>query len=81
MRLDLNSLEVQTFAVESSDTTTTVAGTGPEGPYSYCWICRDTDPGVPGCDPQPAPAPKPYPYDPFNPQRSYVVDSVCMCYA
>ena len=80
MKLDLNSLNVQSFSTASSETTSiTVPATGPEGPYSYCWICRDTAPGVPGCDPQPAP--KPLPYDPFNPARSYVVDSVCLCYA
>ena len=78
MKLDLNSLEVQSFSLESSETSS-VPATGPEGPHSYCWICYDTDPGVPGCDPQPAPAPVPWPYDPLDPFRSRVVDSRCLC--
>ena len=77
MRLDLNALEVQSFSLEATETSTTPA-TGPEGPHSYCWICYNTDPGVPGCDPQPAPNPRPY--DPLDPYRSLVVDSRCLCY-
>lgn len=79
MRLDLDDLSVQSFATASGSISDSLA-TGPEGPYSYCWICRDTDPGVPGCDSKPEP-PKPQPYDPLNPYRSLVVDSKCLCYA
>ena len=84
MKLDLSSLEVQSFSLESTETsTTTTADTGPAGPHSYCYICYETDPGWPGCgvQPAPAPAPKPWPYDPLDPYRSLVVDSKCMCYA
>ena len=80
MRLDLDELEVQSFMTETSPTSDSPA-TGPEGPFSYCWICYDTDPGVPGCDPVPAPPPNPRPYDPLNPYRSLVVDSKCLCYS
>ena len=83
MRLDPDDLQVQSFSLESSESTSiTVPDTGPDGPHSYCWICYDTDPGVLGCDPKPTPIPpKPIPYDPLNPYRSYVVDSRCLCYA
>jgi hypothetical protein len=83
MKLDLNALDVQSFSVEATGSTsvTTPPGTGPEGPNSLCWICYDTNVGVPGCDPKPVPAPTPKPYDPFNPYQSLVVDSRCMCYA
>jgi hypothetical protein len=80
MRLDLDELTVQSFMTETSPTSDAPA-TGPEGPHSYCWICYDTDPGVPGCDPVPAPPPQPQPYDPLNPYRSLVVDSKCLCYS
>ena len=84
MRLSLDDLGVQSFVTQGSGTASAISdepATGPEGPYSYCWICRDTDPGVPGCDPKPAPVPNPKPYDPLNPYQSLIVDSKCLCYA
>lgn len=52
MRLDVNTLEVQSF---STFDTAIVAptDTGPGGPDSYCYICYETGNTVPGCEPQP----------------------------
>ncbi len=50
MRLDPDSLQVQTFS--TSDTTeisTTGYDTGKGGPASLCWICYNTDFGLPSC--------------------------------
>jgi hypothetical protein len=51
MRLDLNSLEVQSFATSpgSVGTITVPSDTGPAGPPSYCYICYETGDTVPSC--------------------------------
>lgn len=79
MRLDLNALTVESFNTVAVSEVSTTPATGPEGPYSYCWICRPSDPGVPGCD-LPAPV-EPQPLPPYYTPRSFVVDSICLCYA
>ena len=51
MRLDPDSLVVQSF---SAGTTAETAGsswdTGKGGPASECWICYNTDFGLPSCE-------------------------------
>jgi hypothetical protein len=52
MRLDPESLQVQSFATAetTAESKTTVgADTGPNGPPSQCWICYNTDYGLPTC--------------------------------
>ena len=51
MRLDLNTLEVQSFATaeDSSEVITVPYDTGPGGPDSYCYICYETGNTVPSC--------------------------------
>jgi len=49
MRLDLNSLAVESFSVAPSDDISDPADTGPGGPPSYCWICYNTGDTVPSC--------------------------------
>jgi len=50
MRLSLESLQVQSFSTsETAGPSTTVADTGPNGPPSQCWICYNTDFGLPTC--------------------------------
>ena len=49
MNLDLNSLEVQSFATSPDSTVTPPADTGPGGPDSYCYICYETGNTVPSC--------------------------------
>jgi hypothetical protein len=50
MRLDPESLQVQTFSTaDRAVTSTTGADTGPNGPPSQCWICYNTDFGLPSC--------------------------------
>lgn len=58
MRLDLNTLDVQSFAVSLESDTVAPSDTGPGGPDSYCYICYETGNTVPSClgyqcDPQP----------------------------
>jgi len=48
MRLDVSSLQVQSFAtIESVSVVPT--DTGPGGPDSYCYICYETGNTVPSC--------------------------------
>ncbi|HEX2205489.1 MAG TPA: hypothetical protein VHG91_19415 [Longimicrobium sp.] len=50
MRLDPESLQVQSFATSPTETSkTTVYDTGPDGPPSQCYICYNTDFGLPTC--------------------------------
>ena len=51
MRLDLNSLSVETFVTAPTEGTaiTVPADTGPGGPDSYCYICYETGNTVPSC--------------------------------
>jgi hypothetical protein len=51
MRLDVNSLTVETFATGLSEGTviTVPADTGPAGPNSLCYICYETGNTVPSC--------------------------------
>lgn len=48
MRLDINSLQVQSFATAES-VSIVPADTGPGGPDSYCYICYETGNTVPSC--------------------------------
>jgi hypothetical protein len=58
MRLDLNALDVQSFATSPTIDTTLPSDTGPGGPDSYCYICYETGNTVPSCmDYQCEPAP------------------------
>jgi len=53
MRLDPESLQIQSFTTAGTvdtETDTTTSDTGPGGPYSYCYLCRPSDPGAPSCD-------------------------------
>jgi hypothetical protein len=50
MRLDPNSLEVQSFSTSSVELKEIAPDTGRGGPNSYCWICYPTDETVPSCD-------------------------------
>jgi hypothetical protein len=50
MKLSLDDLQVTSFSTAEVAPVSVAPATGPEGPYSYCWICRPTDPGVPSCD-------------------------------
>ena len=50
MTLDPSDLRVESFST-AEFTVAAPAPTGPEGPYSLCWICRPTDPFVPTCGP------------------------------
>lgn len=52
MRLDVNSLQVQSFATLDPAVPEPI-DTGPGGPDSYCYICYETGNTVPGCEPQP----------------------------
>jgi hypothetical protein len=49
MRLDPNSIEVQSFATTAVAERETAPDTGQGGPQSYCWICEPTDDTVPSC--------------------------------
>jgi hypothetical protein len=49
MKLSLDDLQVTSFSTAAVEAVSQPYATGPEGPYSYCWICRPTDPGVPSC--------------------------------
>ena len=51
MHLDLNTLEVQSFATSpgSDEAITVPYDTGPAGPPSYCYICYETGNTVPSC--------------------------------
>jgi hypothetical protein len=49
MRLDLNTLEVQSFATSPAATVVAPADTGPGGPDSECYICYQTGNTVPSC--------------------------------
>jgi hypothetical protein len=52
MYLDLNTLEVQSFATSPDEAGTTITvpyDTGPGGPPSYCYICYQTGNTVPSC--------------------------------
>jgi hypothetical protein len=60
MRLDLNNLQVESFAtattIDSSEAITTITvDTGKGGPESYCYICYPTGNTDPACQPQPVP--------------------------
>jgi hypothetical protein len=49
MRLDLNNLEVQSFATSAETKSSLPADTGPGGPDSECYICYQTGNTVPSC--------------------------------
>jgi hypothetical protein len=50
MRLDPNSIEVQSFATTAAmEKLLPPSDTGQGGPQSYCWICEPTDDTVPSC--------------------------------
>ncbi|HEX8391069.1 MAG TPA: hypothetical protein VF665_01830 [Longimicrobium sp.] len=49
MRLDPDSLEVQSFSVAPVTEVAEPSDTGQYGPRSYCWICYNTDDTVPSC--------------------------------
>jgi hypothetical protein len=49
MRLDLNTLEVQSFATAPVSDAPAPSDTGPGGPDSYCYICYETGNTVPSC--------------------------------
>lgn len=49
MRLDLNSLAVQSFATSPTMGVAVPADTGKGGPDSYCYICYETGNTVPSC--------------------------------
>jgi hypothetical protein len=49
MRLDLNSLSVQTFTTSPGIDVAIPADTGRYGPDSYCYICYETGNTVPSC--------------------------------
>jgi len=49
MRLDLDTLAVQTFATSAETTIATASDTGPGGPDSECYICYETGNTVPSC--------------------------------
>lgn len=50
MRLDITSLEVQSFPTTAIAEKTLPSDTGQGGPQSYCWICEPSDETVPSCD-------------------------------
>jgi hypothetical protein len=51
MRLDISSLEVQSFPTTAiAEKSITAPDTGQGGPQSYCWICEPSDETVPSCD-------------------------------
>jgi hypothetical protein len=55
MRLELNSLQVESFVTASDDDIAEpvpVPDTGPGGPESYCYICYETGNTDPACQPQ-----------------------------
>jgi hypothetical protein len=49
MRLDPNSLNVQSFATSVPQEPVIPGNTGKGGPDSYCWICYETGNTVPTC--------------------------------
>lgn len=50
MRLDPESLQVQSFSTSEAEVgSTTIYDTGKDGPPSLCWICYNTDFGLPSC--------------------------------
>jgi hypothetical protein len=51
MRLDPESLQVQSFATAETtkEPSTVDADTGPDGTPSRCWVCYNTDFGLPTC--------------------------------
>lgn len=49
MRLDLSTLNVQSFEVSPTPDTLLPSDTGPGGPDSYCYICYETGNTVPSC--------------------------------
>ncbi|HEX6040343.1 hypothetical protein [Longimicrobium sp.] len=54
MRLDMNSLQVESFATATPiDATPITVDTGKGGPESYCYICYPTGNTDPACQPQP----------------------------
>jgi len=50
MRLDFDTLSVQSFSTEADREASGPDDTGPGGPYSQCYLCRPTDPGAPTCE-------------------------------
>ena len=51
MRLDITSLEVQSFPTTAvAEREIATSDTGQWGPHSYCWICEPSDETVPSCD-------------------------------
>jgi len=49
MRLDIDSLTVESFSVAPTTTISEPSDTGKYGPPSYCWICYNTGDTVPSC--------------------------------
>ena len=50
MRLDPEDLQVQSFStVDATETKTLSSDTGEGGPASQCWVCYNTDFGLPSC--------------------------------
>jgi hypothetical protein len=49
MNLNLDSLQVQSFATSPEPAPIAPSDTGPNGPPSYCYICYDTGDTVPSC--------------------------------
>jgi len=49
MRLDLNSISVETFTITPTTDVPVPADTGPAGPNSLCYICYETGNTVPSC--------------------------------
>lgn len=50
MRLDLSSLNVQSFETSTPSDPVIPGNTGQGGPDSYCWICYETGNTVPTCN-------------------------------
>ena len=49
MKLNLDDLQVASFATAAEEEEVEPALTGQGGPYSLCWLCRPTDWFVPTC--------------------------------
>ena len=55
MRLDIASLQVESFATATPIDISVPTDTGPGGPESYCYICYETGNTDPACQPKPLP--------------------------